>query len=663
MLINKEEVMSVTCIKCKTSNREKAKFCSKCGNLMVQTQTPEKKNNEKILGNRYRIEKLIKSGGMGSIYRGKHIKLDETFAIKEMLFTSTDEKQNQYSMKRFYEEAKLLSRLRHPNLPVVTDYFDEDNKYYIVMDFVEGEDLGEILKKYGSPGLPEKHVIFWTEETLKVLDYLHSQNPPVIYRDIKPSNIMIRKHDKKVMLVDFGIARTIQGNVYSGQTAIGTFGYAPLEQYRGSVEPRSDIYALGATMHCLLTGVEPVSCDFKPVREIVPSLSEGIEKIIIKAVMEKPEDRYSSAKDMLQAMNISREGVRQIPRKTLPPVIERKKIICDLNTRKPFKEQIRDEKLINDIKNIINNWGNNVSWFSRDLGKKIDITQIIRENGFILSIEVLFLERLLEEGIEPCSAETQKSPVFQEPSYKSLEDFPITGPPENFTTKLDEHYIFPDSKEVVRCTKCGGDGDITCKDCRGKGMTTKTKKIDGNAPPSPESTKCKYCRGTGKATCDLCNGYKEIIKYLYFSTKYYPMYFSEILYNGRLDKGLFQESDKFLIYEEEIFNRQKSKSFDDTKLNPVHNSLFDEALHAIMDEISSHHRDEKKMLKIPLKMKLSIEEMVIREVQFKDKKKNNTLWIYGTETGKDRLTIENRPLLWSAEDVIDGVRNILTGRR
>ena len=653
--------MSLTCIKCKTDNREKAKFCCKCGNLMEQPQNQS--DCKKILGNRYRIEKLIKSGGMGAIYRGKHIKLDETFAIKEMIFTSTDEKQNQYAMKRFYEEAKLLSRLRHPNLPVVTDYFDEDNKYYIVMDFVEGEDLGEILKKYGSPGLPEKHVTFWTEEILKVLDYLHSQNPPVIYRDIKPSNVMIRRSDKKVMLVDFGIARTVQGNVYSGQTAIGTFGYAPLEQYRGSVEPRSDIYALGATMHCLLTGVEPVSCDFRPVREIVPSLSKEIEKIIAKSVMEKPEDRYSSAKDMLDAIKLSREGVRQIPRKNLPPVIERKKIICDLNTRKTFKDQITDEKLINDIKNIINNWGNNVSWFSRDLGKKIDVTQIIRENGFIISIEVLFLERLLEEGMEPCSGETQKSPVFQEPSYKSMEEFPITGPPENFTTKLDEHYIFPDSKEVARCPKCGGDGDITCKDCRGKGITTKTKKIDGNTPPSPESTKCKYCRGTGKATCDLCNGYKEIIKYLYFSTKYYPMYFSEILYNGRLDKGLFQESDKFLIYEEEIFNRQKSKSFDDIKLQPVHNSLFDEALHALMDEISSHHRDEKKMLKIPLKMKLSIEEMVIREVQFKDKKKNNTLWLYGTETEKDRLTIENRPLLWSAEDVIDGVRNILTGRR
>jgi serine/threonine protein kinase len=660
--------MSVNCVKCKTINREKAKFCSRCGNLMASLEKNNKK--EKILGNRYKIEKLIKSGGMGSIYRGKHIKLDETFAIKEMIFTSTDEKENQYAMKRFYEEAKILSRLRHANLPVVTDYFDEDNKYYIVMDFVEGQDLGEILKKYGSPGLPEKHVAFWTEEVLKVLDYLHSQTIPIIYRDIKPSNIMIRTSDKKVMLIDFGIARTVQGNIYSGQTAVGTFGYAPLEQYRGSVEPRSDIYALGVTMHCLLTGIEPISCDFRPVREIVPSLSEEIEKIIVKAVQEKPKDRYSSAKDMLHALKSPLEGVKQTQysHKNLPPdiiernIIERKKITCDLNRKKSFKEEITDEKNINDIKNIINNWGNKESWFSRGLGKKIDINQIVRENAFIISIEVLFLERLMEEGMEPCSDETQKSPVFQEPSYKSLEEFPALCPPSNFTTKLDEHYIFPDSKQVVKCIRCGGDGDITCKGCRGKGITTKTKKINSNSPAA-ESAKCKYCRGTGKATCDFCNGYKEIIKYLYFSTKYYPMYFSEILYNGRLDKGLFQESDKFLIYEEEIFDRQKSKSFDDVKLKPVHTSFFYEPLHALMDEISSHHKDTKKELKIPLKMKLSIEEMVIREVQFKDKKKNNTIWLYGTETEKDKLTIENRPLSWSTEDIIDWGRNMLTGRK
>jgi len=660
----------VNCPKCNAQNREKSKFCSKCG--IPFTQQEKSNVEEKILGNRYRIEKLIKSGGMGSVYRARHIKLDSIYAIKEMIFTSTDVKQNQYGMKRFYEEAKILSRLRHPNLPVVTDYFDEHNKYYIVMDFVEGEDLESILKKYGNPGLPEKHVRYWSEEVLKVLSYLHNQSPPIIYRDIKPSNIMIRNSDKKVMLVDFGIARTIQGNVYSGQTAIGTFGYAPLEQYRGQVEPRSDLYALGATMHCLLTGIEPVSCDFKPVREILPSISESLEKIIQKALQEKLENRFSSAEVMVKEIRdttpaqvlASQEKTTSYAYKDLPSdkVSTRQKIKCDLNTRKPFKEIITDPIKINEIKVLINNWGNKGSWFARDFGNKIDIIQTIRENAFIVSVEVLYMERTLEEGVEPCSEEQLKNLVFMKPSYNSLEDFPIITPPEGFTTKLEENYIFPDSRQIAKCSRCGGDGDITCKECRGKGVSTKTKKI--TPPVQPEVTKCKYCRGTGKATCDLCNGYKEIIKYLFFGTKYYPMYFSDIIYSGRLDKNLFQSSEKFLIYEEEIFDRKGGKVFDNNKIQPVQNSLlFKDPFNLLMEEISSHYKDTKTELKVPLRMKLSIEEIIIKEIQFKDKKKPNSIWIYGIETDEDKLTIENRPLLWVTEDIIDGVRSILSGKR
>jgi len=270
--------MSLQCPKCKIQNRNNAKFCSKCGTPLKSLENKAVTVNRKILGNRYVIEHPVKSGGMGAIYRAKHIKLDEVCAIKEMTFTSTDPKQNQYAMKRFYEEAKLLSRLRHPNLPVVTDYFDENNKYYIVMDFVEGEDLETTLRRDGKPGLAEEKVIEWIKEVLYVLDYLHSQTPPVIYRDIKPSNIMVRNKDKKVMLVDFGIAKALQGNIYSPQTAIGTFGYAPIEQYRGKVEPRSDLYALGATIHYLLTGAAPTSCQPDPVRKLVPSATEAIEK-------------------------------------------------------------------------------------------------------------------------------------------------------------------------------------------------------------------------------------------------------------------------------------------------------------------------------------------------------------------------------------------------
>jgi len=215
----------------------------------------------KILEGRYEIKKLIKAGGMGAVYKAFDRTLEYICAVKELLPSHNDIRATEW----FRWEAELLAGLNHPNMPKVTDYFIQNGRYYLVMNFIEGEDLAKLLIKEGNPGLSEEKVIEIAIEILLVLDYLHTQKPPVVYRDVKPSNIMINK-DGKVMLIDFGIARVLTDSDKQ-KTTVGTPGYAPVEQYRGKVEVRSDIYSLGATMHHLLTGLAPLPFSFDPVKK------------------------------------------------------------------------------------------------------------------------------------------------------------------------------------------------------------------------------------------------------------------------------------------------------------------------------------------------------------------------------------------------------------
>jgi serine/threonine-protein kinase len=209
-----------------------------------------------ILNDRYKLIAPLKAGGMAGIYVAKDMRLNSLCAVKELFLHFFGDEQKRYSLERFKTEAEILAKLRHPNLPCVTDYFFESKKYYLVMDFIAGDDLYSILKKEGNPGLPEEMIVRLGITICKVLEYLHSQQPPIIYRDLKPSNIMIRARDKHIMLVDFGVAKMLEED--DTQTGVGTQGYSPREQYRGKTETRSDIYALGATLHHLITGVAPV---------------------------------------------------------------------------------------------------------------------------------------------------------------------------------------------------------------------------------------------------------------------------------------------------------------------------------------------------------------------------------------------------------------------
>ncbi len=254
-------------------------------------------NLGKVLDGRYKIMHLIKIGGMSNIYKAQDTRLEKICAIKELICHHEEPEEVEYAIKRFKEEAKLLAELSHANLPRVTDYFTFGVYYYLVMDFIEGVDLETILRRNEGKGLNETDVINWAIQICDVLDYLHNQKPnPIIYRDIKPANIMLREGSDKIVLIDFGIAREInpKGNV----TAIGTMEYAPMEQYQGKAEPRSDIYGLGATMHHLLTARPPIPFKFPKVRNLREDLSPEIEAIVEKALAPKAAGRFQTAKNM-----------------------------------------------------------------------------------------------------------------------------------------------------------------------------------------------------------------------------------------------------------------------------------------------------------------------------------------------------------------------------
>ena len=259
-----------------------------------------------LLADRYKVVKRIGGGGMGSVYRAEDRNLaSRTVAVKEMIEMFADETAREKAIEDFKRESELLARLEHPSIPTIYDYFFDTTRgrYYLVMKYIDGGDLAMRQKESGGR-VDEQIVTQWAIQICDVLDFIHSQDPPIIYRDLKPANLMIDSRSNRIMLVDFGIARFVAPQQQKGVTAIGTMGYAPPELFAGNVEPRSDIYSLGATMFHLLTGVDPqdnplLIFDFtknpRP-RQINPAISARMEEILCRAVEYKPENRFDSAK-------------------------------------------------------------------------------------------------------------------------------------------------------------------------------------------------------------------------------------------------------------------------------------------------------------------------------------------------------------------------------
>ena len=276
-----------------------------------------------MLQDRYRIVKALGGGGMGQVYLAHDTRLaDKPCAVKELIpdphATPEEEKQ---AAAQFHQEAAVLAHLSHPNLPDVSDYFDERGRFYLVMDYIEGETTEERL--HLSPdGLPPEDVVEWAVQLCDVLEYLHSQTPPVIFRDMKPANVMLTP-EEDVKLIDFGVARLFDPTKRTDTLKMGTAGYAPPEQYagQGQTTPRSDVYALGATLHELLTGADPTAHPFvfTPPRKLNPGISPSLSNAVMRAVNLDPDDRFPSVKAMKETLE---KATR--PRRLRLPSVQRK---------------------------------------------------------------------------------------------------------------------------------------------------------------------------------------------------------------------------------------------------------------------------------------------------------------------------------------------------
>ncbi len=264
-----------------------------------------------LLESRYRVVRLVGKGGFGAVYeaRDERFQAKRIVAIKEMSDGHLTPAERAQAIADFRQEADLLVQLKHPNLPDVSDFFEEGGKAYLVMEFIEGKTLEKEQEEAGGP-LDENRVMGWALQLCDVLGYLHTQPQPIVFRDMKPSNVMITRSGQ-IKLIDFGIARIFKSTAAKDTTSLGSRGYAPLEQYgRGQSDARSDIYALGATLFDLLTREVPADAPtrrinpqlFQTPRQLNPRISQAAENIVLKAMEQEPRDRFQSTAEMAQAI-------------------------------------------------------------------------------------------------------------------------------------------------------------------------------------------------------------------------------------------------------------------------------------------------------------------------------------------------------------------------
>lgn len=251
-----------------------------------------------LVDSKYKILSKIGQGGMSVVYMAINEKANKTWAIKEVRKDGI--KDFEIVRQGLIVETDMLKRLNHPNLPSIIDVIEDKDTLLIVMDYIEGNTLSTALEEFGAQ--PQEYVIEWAKQLCDVLGYLHTRTPAIIYRDMKPSNIML-KPDGNLMLIDFGTAREFKEKNLADTTCLGTIGYAAPEQFggQGQTDARTDIYCLGATLYHLVTGQNPCEppYEIRPIREINPSLSGGLEKIINKCTQRNPEDRFQSCAELM----------------------------------------------------------------------------------------------------------------------------------------------------------------------------------------------------------------------------------------------------------------------------------------------------------------------------------------------------------------------------
>lgn len=247
-----------------------------------------------LIDNKYRILKLIGKGGTAQVYLAMDQRLNKTWAVKEII------KRDGLAVHSAIAEANIIKSFDHPAIVRIVDIFESHEAIYLIEDYIEGETLGSLLKRNGAQ--PQELVIDWGIQLCSALRYLHSLNPAIIYRDMKPPNIMLAPGGL-LKIIDFGIAREYKQENVEDTVLLGTRGYAAPEQYggKGQTDTRTDIYSLGVTLYHLVTGHDPCESPYElcPIRKWDPQLSAGLERIIEKCTQPNPDDRYQSCDELL----------------------------------------------------------------------------------------------------------------------------------------------------------------------------------------------------------------------------------------------------------------------------------------------------------------------------------------------------------------------------
>jgi serine/threonine protein kinase len=303
------------CPECQRELPEKARYCPLCGanlrkHLHVSPGTGLLPPQTVLHGQcgQYIIERRLAQGGQSAVYlAADSMAGGARRAIKEMSQANLLPHERERAINHFRREAEILAQLSHPNLATVHDFFIDGDKHYLAMEYVPGHTLEDEMIELGRP-LDWEPVVRWSITLCAVLGYLHAQQPPIIYRDLKPANVMLTPNGE-LKLIDFGIARRLLPARTRDTAQLGTDGYAPLEQYASQSEPRSDLYALGASLYHLLTGRVPESAPVRSTggklaapRAINPRVPEPVERVTMRALSLAPEDRYASAQAMGEAL-------------------------------------------------------------------------------------------------------------------------------------------------------------------------------------------------------------------------------------------------------------------------------------------------------------------------------------------------------------------------